>query len=182
MYTQICHGNVRFFPSKLTYLSLSHIIPASSSNGGASPVHGELFATDIDEDTVIKYLDRYIMYYILTADRLERTAVWQRKLPNGKNGGGQIQHLQEVIIEDSLGICDELDKRMNHLVDTYHDEWVSLICFSCSVSILLAAVFPQLRLFRLPPLSDRPKSSRIRLVVPSSSNSSIRTKLSRRTR
>lgn len=94
-------------------------------NGGTNPVHAQLFATDIDEDTVIKYLDRYIMYYILTADRLERTAVWQAKLPSGKNGGGPIGHLQEVIIEDSLGICDELDKRMQHLVDTYHDEWVS---------------------------------------------------------
>jgi nitrite reductase (NADH) large subunit len=94
-------------------------------NGGANPVHAELFATDIDEDTVIRYLDRYLMYYILTADRLERTAVWQRKLPSGKNGGGPIEHLKEVIIEDSLGICAELDTRMQHLVDTYHDEWVS---------------------------------------------------------
>lgn len=94
-------------------------------NGGVNPVHAELFATDIDEDTVIKYLDRYLMYYILTADRLERTAPWQAKLPDGKNGGGPIEHLKEVIIEDSLGICDELDRRMQHLVDTYHDEWVS---------------------------------------------------------
>jgi nitrite reductase (NADH) large subunit len=84
-----------------------------------------LFATDIDEDTVIRYLDRYIMYYILTADRLEQTAVWQRKLPSGKNGGGPIEHLKEVIIEDSLGMNAELDRRMQHLVDTYHDEWVS---------------------------------------------------------
>lgn len=103
-------------------------------NGGANPVHAELLATDIDEDTVIKYLDRYIMYYILTADRLERTAVWQRKLPSGKNGGGPIEHLKEVIIEDSLGICEELDNRMAHLVDTYHDEWVSCRCFNCHCS------------------------------------------------
>jgi nitrite reductase (NADH) large subunit len=96
-------------------------------NGGANPVHAQLFATDIDEDTVIKYLDRYIMYYILTADRLERTAVWQAKLPSGKNGGGPIEHLKEVIIEDSLGICDELDRRMQHLVDTYHDEWAEVV-------------------------------------------------------
>jgi nitrite reductase (NADH) large subunit len=94
-------------------------------NGGSNPVHAELLATDIDEDTVLKYLDRYIMYYILTAERLERTAVWQKKLPNGKNGGGPIEHLKEVIIHDSLGICDELDRRMQFLVDTYHDEWVS---------------------------------------------------------
>jgi nitrite reductase (NADH) large subunit len=94
-------------------------------NGGTIPVHAELLAADIDEDTVIKYLDRYIMYYILTADRLERTAVWQQKLPSGKNGGGPIGHLKEVIIEDSLGICEELDSRMEYLVETYHDEWVS---------------------------------------------------------
>lgn len=96
-------------------------------NGGANPVHAELLATDIDEDTVIKYVDRYLMYYILTADRLERTAPWQKKLPNGKNGGGPIEHLKEVIIEDSLGICDELDKRMQHLVDSYHDEWAEVV-------------------------------------------------------
>ena len=96
-------------------------------NGGANPVHAELFATDIDEDTVIKYLDRYIMYYILTADRLERTAVWQRKLPNGQNGGGPIEHLKDVIINDSLGINAELDSRMQHLVDTYHDEWAEVV-------------------------------------------------------
>jgi NAD(P)H-dependent nitrite reductase small subunit len=96
-------------------------------NGGAIPVHAELLATDIDEDTVIKYLDRYLMYYILTADKLERTAVWQKKLPSGKNGGGQIEHLKEVIMHDSIGICDELDKRMEHLVDTYHDEWAEVV-------------------------------------------------------
>lgn len=96
-------------------------------NGGANPVHAELFASDIDEDTLIMYLDRYLMYYILTADRLERTAPWQRKLPSGKTGGGPIEHLREVIIEDSLGICDELDRRMQHLVDTYHDEWAEVV-------------------------------------------------------
>lgn len=96
-------------------------------NGGASPVHAQLLATDIDEDTVLKYLDRYLMYYILTADRLERTAVWQKKLPNGRNGGGPIEHLKDVIINDSLGICDELDTRMQHLVETYHDEWAEVV-------------------------------------------------------
>lgn len=67
-------------------------------NGGANPVHAQLFATDIDEDTVLKFLDRYIMYYILTADKLERTAVWQSKLPSGKNGGGPIEHLKEAVV------------------------------------------------------------------------------------
>jgi len=96
-------------------------------NGGVNPVHAQLLATDIDEDTVLKYLDRYLMYYILTADRLERTAPWQLKLPGGKNGGGPIEHLKEVIIEDSLGICEELDRRMQFLVDSYHDEWAEVV-------------------------------------------------------
>ena len=128
-------------------------------NGGAYAVHAELLASDIDEATTLKYVDRYLMYYILTADKLERTAVWQRKLPGGKNGGGQIEHLREVIIEDSLGINEELDKRMQHLVDTYHDEWVSILCrlwtllpylilnIFCSFSLLQAEVVknPELR-------------------------------------
>eukprot|EP00978_Attheya_sp_CCMP212_P023295 scaffold71048_cov55-Attheya_sp.AAC.3 len=96
-------------------------------NGGVNPVHAELFATGIDEDTVLLYLDRYIMYYILTADKLERTATWQAKLPSGKNGSGPIGHLTEVIMEDSLGINDELDRRMNYLVETYHDEWAEVV-------------------------------------------------------
>jgi nitrite reductase (NADH) large subunit len=96
-------------------------------NGGASPVHAQLFGTDLDEDTAILYLDRYLMYYILTADRLERTARWQEKLPSGKNGGGPIEHLREVIIDDSLGLCEEFDRRMQLLVDTYHDEWAEVV-------------------------------------------------------
>merc|ERR1739844_760972 len=51
----------------------------------------------------------------------------QKRLPSGKNGGGPIEHLKEVIIEDSIGICAELDKRMQHLVDTYHDEWAEVV-------------------------------------------------------
>lgn len=91
------------------------------------------------------------MYYILTADKLERTAVWQAKLPSGKNGGGPIEHLKEVIIEDSLGICDELDRRMQHLVDTYHDEWVSQsdFCFISFGSILRFPLTFHLFLHRL---------------------------------
>ncbi len=110
--------------SKYSFPSLYRYV---GGNGGANPVHAELLASDIDEDTVLKYLDRYIMYYILTAEKLERTAPWQRRLPSGKNGGGPIEHLKEVIIEDSLGICDELDRRMQHLVDTYHDEWAEVV-------------------------------------------------------
>jgi nitrite reductase (NADH) large subunit len=110
-----------------TLSSFAFIQQYLGGNGGVNPVHAELFAVDIDEETAIRYLDRYIMYYILTADRLERTAVWQKKLPSGKIGGGPIEHLREVIIEDSLGICDELDARMEHLINTYHDEWAEVV-------------------------------------------------------
>lgn len=96
-------------------------------NGGATPIHAELLAADIDEETVIKYIDRYLMYYILTADKMERTAHWQKKLPSGRNSGGPIEHLKEVIIEDSLEICEELDQRMGLLVETYHDEWAEVV-------------------------------------------------------
>ena len=33
-----------------------------------------------------------------------------------------IEYLKEVIINDKLGICDELDRQMQHIVDTYQDE------------------------------------------------------------
>ena len=96
-------------------------------NSGANPRHADLFASDIDEDTVTRYLDRYVMYYILTADRLERMATWQQKLPSPRTGGGPIEHLKEVIIDDTLGICDELDERMEQLVKSYHDDWQDIV-------------------------------------------------------
>lgn len=90
-------------------------------NGGMKPRHADLFAGDLDKDTLIKYIDRYLMYYIKTADKLTRTSVWLDSLEGG------IDHLREVIIEDSLGICDKLDQQMQHLVDTYHCEWKDAI-------------------------------------------------------
>jgi nitrite reductase (NADH) large subunit len=80
-----------------------------------------LFATDIDKETLIKYLDRFLIFYIRTADKLERTATWFNKLEGG------LTYLQQVIIEDSLGICDELEAQMQHLVDTYECEWKKAI-------------------------------------------------------
>ena len=82
-------------------------------NGGARPRHADLLAADIDEATAIIYIDRFLMYYIMTPDRLTRTAVWIEKLEGG------IDHLKEVIIEDKLGICQELEERIQFLVDTY---------------------------------------------------------------
>ena len=88
-----------------------------AGNGGMNPRHADLFATDIDRETVIKYTDRFLMYYIKTADRLERTSTWLMKLEGG------LEKLKDVVINDSLGICDELDQQMQHLINTYQCEW-----------------------------------------------------------
>jgi nitrite reductase (NADH) large subunit len=86
-------------------------------NGGMKPQHAQLFATDLDEETLIKYLDRFLMFYIRTADRLQRTASWF----NGLEGG--MDYLRAVIIDDSLGICAELETEMARVVGTYQCEW-----------------------------------------------------------
>ena len=52
-------------------------------NGGMKPQHAQLLAADLDEATAIRYLDRFLMFYIRTADRLERTATWFNKLEGG---------------------------------------------------------------------------------------------------
>jgi nitrite reductase (NADH) large subunit len=90
-------------------------------NGGAKPRHADLLAADLDEDTAIKYIDRFLIYYIQTADRLTRTSVWLENLEGG------IDRLREIIIHDKLGICDELERMMQHLVDTYRCEWTEVV-------------------------------------------------------
>ena len=90
-------------------------------NGGMKPQHALLFAADLDKETLIKYIDRFFMFYIRTANRLERTATWFNKLEGG------IEYLQQVIIEDSLGICAELEAEMAHQVNTYACEWKATI-------------------------------------------------------
>jgi nitrite reductase (NADH) large subunit len=90
-------------------------------NGGARPRHADLLASDIDEETVIKYIDRFLMFYIATADRLTRTSVWLEKMQGG------IEHLKDVILEDSLGICAQLEQDMQYLVDTYRCEWAAVV-------------------------------------------------------
>jgi nitrite reductase (NADH) large subunit len=47
-----------------------------AGNGGMKPQHAALFATDLDEETLVRYLDRFLMLYVRTADRLQRTASW----------------------------------------------------------------------------------------------------------
>ena len=90
-------------------------------NGGMKPRHADLFATDLDTDTLIKYIDRFLMFYVRTADRLQRTSVWLENLEGG------LEYLQDVIIHDSLGIAAELEAQMQHVVDTYQCEWKTAI-------------------------------------------------------
>ncbi len=90
-------------------------------NGGMKPRHAELFASDIDSETLTKYIDRVLMFYIKTADRLQRTSVWMDNLEGG------LAYLQDVVINDSLGIGEELEAQMNHLVDTYKCEWTATV-------------------------------------------------------
>ena len=90
-------------------------------NGGIKPQHAVLLATDIDKETLIKYIDRFLVFYIRTADRLERTATWLNKLEGG------IEYLKQVIVEDSLGICAELEAQMEYLVNSYQCEWKTTI-------------------------------------------------------
>jgi nitrite reductase (NADH) large subunit len=90
-------------------------------NGGSKPQHALLFATDIDEDTVIKYIDRFLMFYIKTAEPLTRTATWFNKLEGG------LPYLKSVIIDDSLGICQQLEEEMQLMVDTYKCEWKEVV-------------------------------------------------------
>ena len=90
-------------------------------NGGAKPRHSELLAKDVPPDEVVPILDRYLMFYIRTADKLQRTARWIEQLPKG------IKYLREVVLEDTLGICAELEKQMNELVETFFCEWTEVI-------------------------------------------------------
>jgi nitrite reductase (NADH) large subunit len=90
-------------------------------NGGAKPRHADLLASDLDEETALRYIDRFLMYYISTADKLTRTATWIEKLEGG------LEHLRDVIIHDKLGIAAELDAMMTQLVESYECEWAAVV-------------------------------------------------------
>ena len=86
-------------------------------NGGFTPRHAELFAQDLDTEQLVRLIDRFLMFYVRTADRLQRTAAWIEAMDGG------IDHLRDVIVEDSLGICADLDAAMAAHVSSYADEW-----------------------------------------------------------
>ena len=86
-------------------------------NGGMKPRHAELLASDLDRAALLRYVDRFLMFYVRTADRLQRTSTWRDNLEGG------LDYLKAVVLEDSLGIGAELEAQMQHVVDTYEDEW-----------------------------------------------------------
>jgi nitrite reductase (NADH) large subunit len=90
-------------------------------NGGSKPRHAELLAADLDEETAIRYVDRFLMYYISTADKLTRTSVWLEKLEGGMG------HIRDVVIHDKLGLAGELEAMIQRLMDTYRCEWAAVI-------------------------------------------------------
>ena len=90
-------------------------------NGGMRPRHAELFATDLDDETLIRLIDRVLMFYIRTADRLQRTSVWRESLEGG------LDYLKSVLIEDSLGLAAELESQMQAVVDRYECEWANAL-------------------------------------------------------
>jgi len=89
-------------------------------NHGTSPKHALLFAQDLDDDTALKYMDRILMYYTFSSDPLTRTSKWVEAI-------GGIEYLKEVVIDDKLGLCEELDARMQTQVETYECEWKKVV-------------------------------------------------------
>jgi len=86
-------------------------------NGGFTPRHAVELATDLDTETLVAYVDRFLMYYIRTADRLQRTAAWIESIDGG------LDHVRDVVVHDSLGIAADLEADMARHVATYEDEW-----------------------------------------------------------
>ncbi|MBG6191751.1 nitrite reductase (NADH) large subunit [Arthrobacter sp. CAN_A212] len=90
-------------------------------NGGFQPAHAQLLAQDLNDATLIQYIDRYLMYYIRTADRMQRTARWMDDLDGG------LEHVRDVVINDSLGIAADLEAAMARHVEHYEDEWAATL-------------------------------------------------------
>ncbi|MGH8188526.1 MAG: nitrite reductase (NAD(P)H), partial [Steroidobacteraceae bacterium] len=86
-------------------------------NGGMKPRHADLLASDLDGATLVRYVDRFLMFYIRTADRLQRTSVWLDNLEGG------LDYVKQVVIEDKLGIAAELEADMAQLISSYECEW-----------------------------------------------------------
>ena len=90
-------------------------------NGGMKPRHADLFATGLDKATLVKYIDRILIFYVRTAARLQRTSVWMENMEGG------LDYLKSVIIDNKLGLCEQLEQQMGYVIDTYQCEWKTTI-------------------------------------------------------
>ncbi|WP_082952362.1 nitrite reductase large subunit NirB [Mycobacterium kubicae] len=88
-------------------------------NGGMTPKHAQLLASDLDTETLTRYIDRFLMYYIRTADRLQRTAPWVESVG--------LDHVREVVCDDSLGLAAEFEAAMERHVANYQCEWKGVL-------------------------------------------------------
>ncbi|MFI6348896.1 nitrite reductase large subunit NirB [Streptomyces sp. NPDC050560] len=90
-------------------------------NGGATPRHADLLAQDLSDAELVRLVDRFLMFYIRTADPLERTAAWLERVEGG------LDHVRDVVVRDALGICAELEELMARHVAGYRDEWAATL-------------------------------------------------------
>lgn len=90
-------------------------------NGGAHPQHAKLLVADVDKHTCVRYIDRFLMFYIKTAEPLTRTAAWLNKLDGG------MEYLYDVVVNDSLGIGRQLEADMAALIANYQCEWKHVV-------------------------------------------------------
>lgn len=90
-------------------------------NGGMRPRHADLLASDLTKEELITLIDRVLMFYVRTADRLQRTAAWLDNLDGG------LDYLKQVVLDDGLQLCDRLESQMQHIADTYQCEWKSTL-------------------------------------------------------
>ncbi|WP_156754710.1 nitrite reductase large subunit NirB [Actinokineospora pegani] len=90
-------------------------------NGGTMPRHADLLVSEVDKETLLKVIDRFLVFYIRTADRLQRTSAWLDAMEGG------LDHLRDVVVHDSLGLCAELEAQMAAHVDGYADEWAAVL-------------------------------------------------------
>ncbi|MGZ8815817.1 MAG: nitrite reductase (NAD(P)H), partial [Mycobacterium sp.] len=90
-------------------------------NGGMTPKHAQLLAGDLDDETLLRYIDRFLMFYIRTADRLQRTAPWVEGLDGG------LDHLRDVVCNDSLGLADEFEAAIARHIEGYACEWKGVL-------------------------------------------------------
>jgi nitrite reductase (NADH) large subunit len=90
-------------------------------NGGFTPRHAQLFAEDLTTEELVRAIDRFLMYYVRTADRLQRTAPWIESVEGG------MEAVRGVVLDDSLGIGADLDAAMAAHVEHYQDEWAATL-------------------------------------------------------